>query len=564
MTTVRVLPDVPAVGREFDYAVPDRWADRMQVGVRVRVRLHNRPVGGWVTAVDPSPPAGVDLQPITGCSGLGPPPAVLDLAGWAAWRWAMPVATVLRIGSPDRNVWTLPAAPVSSAGAPAATASGASPAPAADVYRLGPATDPLPVVLDVVAAAGDGSVVVLVPNVGWADRLAARLRHRGLAVAGSWAEAAAGWPVVVGSRAAAWAPVPRLAAAVVLDAHDEAYRDRYDAVEVVAERAARQGVRCRLVSACPTAVQVARWPVSASPQERSGWPAVSIVDRRAADPRTGLLSDELVAVARRPAEAPVVAVLNRTGRARLLACAACGDLARCDACGGPVEQVDDRLRCRTCGTERPMVCAACGATRLKVLRPGVSRVREELEALLGVPVGEVAGPAAPGPDVDAPVLVGTEAVLHRVRRAAAVVFLDFDQHLLAARFTAADDALALLARAGRLVGGRGQSGSGTVLVQTRLPDHPVLAAAVAGDPGRLDELPLRRQLDLPPFAALATVAGEAAAAYAKVLPPAVTAADLGDGRWLVRAPDHRTLCDALRDTPRPTGQLRVAVDPTDV
>jgi primosomal protein N' (replication factor Y) len=34
-----------------------------------------------------------------------------------------------------------------------------------------------------------------------------------------------------------------------------------------------------------------------------------------------------------------------------------------------------------------------------------------------------------------------------------------------------------------------------------------------------------------------------------------------DGRWLVRAPDHQTLCDALAATPRPPGRLRLAVDP---
>ena len=83
-----------------------------------------------------------------------------------------------------------------------------------------------------------------------------------------------------------------------------------------------------------------------------------------------------------------------------------------------------------------MICAACGATRLKILRPGVARVREELEALLGVPVGEVSGSgrAASGtePLPDVPVVVGTGAVLYRTRHAGAVAFLDFDQHLLAA------------------------------------------------------------------------------------------------------------------------------------
>jgi primosomal protein N' (replication factor Y) len=531
----------------------------------VRIRLHHRPVGGWVTAVDPEPPAAVALQPITGFSGSGPPAAVVELAAWAAWRWAMPVSTLLRVASPTRNVWELPVRPLFDR----RTSGGGRNSgddrvePGTELVRLGPATDPLPLVLEMVDAVSvDGSVLVLVPNVGWADRLRARLRHRGIAVAADWAEAAAGWPVVVGSRATAWAPVPALAGAVVLDAHDEAYRSRYDAVEVVAERAARAGVPCRLVSACPTAVQVARYRLVTAPDERSGWPAVSVVDRRAADPRTGLLSEELVRLAHRtPAGAgPLVCVLNRTGRARLLACAACGEIARCAACGRPVEQDDDGLRCRGCGTTRPVVCAACGGTRLKVLRAGVSRVREELAALLGVDVGEVAGDTGDAVP-ETPVLVGTEAVLHRVRRAAAVVFLDFDQHLLAARFTAAEESLALLARAGRLVGGRGAPGAGPVLVQTRLPDHPVLAAAVAGDPGKLDERPLREELDLPPFAALAVVSGDAAAPYCAAL--GVPAADLGDGRWLVRAPDHRTLCDALAATPRPPGRLRVTVDPTD-
>ena len=534
----------------------------------MRIRLHHRPVGGWVTAVDPEPPAAVALQPITGFSGSGPPPAVVELANWAAWRWAMPAPTLLRVASPARNVWELPVRP--ERGQPTGPGAGQ---PAAggvtrgtELVRLGPATDPLPLVLEMVdAVSADGSVVVLVPNVGWADRLRARLRHRGIAVAADWAEAAAGWPVVVGSRATAWAPVPELAGAVVLDAHDEAYRSRYDAVEVLAERAARAGVPCRLVSACPTAVQVARYRLVVAPDERSGWPAVSVVDRRAADPRTGLLSEELVRLAGRlPVGAPLVCVLNRTGRARLLACAACGEIARCTTCGRPVEQDDDGLRCRGCGTTRPVVCAACGGTRLKVLRAGVSRVREELAALLGVEVGEVAGDTGDAVP-ETPVLVGTEAVLHRVRRAAAVVFLDFDQHLLAPRFTAAEESLALLARAGRLVGGRGAPGAGPVLVQTRLPDHPVLTAAVAGDPGRVDERPLREELDLPPFAALAVVSGDAAAPYCAVLGgmAGVMTADLGDGRWLARAPDHRTLCDALATTPRPAGRLRVTVDPTD-
>jgi primosomal protein N' (replication factor Y) len=532
------------VAKRFDYL-----ADHdLPVGTRVRVRLHGRPVGGWVTASGVEPPDGVAPRPLTAVSGYGPPEAVLALAEWAAWRWAMPMATLLRAGSPERNVRTLPTAP--------APERYATPAPVAELRRLPPAADPLPAVLEALDAAGPGSVVVLVPNVGWAERLAARLTRRGLEVASSWAEAAAGWPVVVGSRTAAWSPVPRLGAGVVIDAHDEAYRHRYDAVQVLAERAGRESAPFLALSACPTAVQAAAWaPVAPPrPEEAAGWPAISIVDRRGADPRTGLLSEELVRLRARP----LICVLNRTGRARLLACRACGELARCERCGRAVEEEGDTLSCRGCGAVRPVVCTNCGGTTLKVLRQGVSMVREQLEALLREPVGEVSGPKAEVPDTG--VMVGTEAVLHRVRRAAAVVFLDFDQHLLAPRFAAGEQALALLARAGRLVGGRGAPGSGVVLVQTRLPDHDVLAAAVHGDPGRLDETAVRRELDLPPFSALAVASGEGAAAFARPL----GGADLGDGRWLLRAGDHATLCDALAAAERPAEPVRITVDPTDV
>ncbi len=588
--------------RRFDYSVPARWQPEIRLGTRVRVPFHGRRVGAWVVEIGVVPPPGVEVRDVTGVSGWGPPPSVLRLAEWGARRWAMPVATLLRGSSPDRNVWGLPELPRAdrhreSSHSEGPTSEGPTtaplPRPGVTLRRLPPAHDVLPLVLEVIAAAGSPrsstssgrSVLVLAPSTGWAERLGARLRSRGVDVASSWAEAAAGWPVVVGSRAAAWAPVPALAAAVVLDAHD--YHDRYDAVDVVAERATRDGAPCMLVSPCPTAVQRARYGPVETPgrsAERSGWPAIVVVDRRGADPRTGLFSEELVALSRKALAdgGRVVCVLNRTGRARLLACAACGALARCAVCGRAVESTGDVLRCRACGAERPVVCAECGSVRTRVLRMGVGRAREELEALLGVPVGEVSGrpPAArPGalgaPDASGtsvaepvpgtPVLVGTEAVLHRVRRAAAVVFLDFDQHLLAPRFCAGEEALALLVRAGRLVGARadrvgghrpGREEAGIVVVQTRLPGHDVLRAAVAGDPGLFTELDLRKALRLPPFSALATVRSDDVPVFDN---EEVEVSALDAGRWLVRAPDQRTLCDAV-------ASLRggVRVDPVDV
>ena len=150
-------------------------------------------------------------------------------------------------------------------------------------------------------------------------------------------------------------------------------------------------------------------------------------------------------------------------------------------------------------------------------------------------------------------MVGTEAVLHRVAGAHAVAFLDFDQELLAPRHTAGEQALALVARAARLVGGRHDHPGGRILVQTRLPTHEVLDAVVHADPSRftLVESARRAALRLPPETALAVVSGEAAVAYVEGLGPEVEVLGPSDGRWLVRAPDHRVLADALAATPVP-------------
>ena len=186
-------------------------------------------------------------------------------------------------------------------------------------------------------------------------------------------------------------------------------------------------------------------------------------------------------------------------------------------------------------TVRPAVCLVCGASSFANLKPGVTRLREELEAAAGRSVVAVTGkdddaPAAAG------VYVGTEAVLHRVARADVVAFLDIDLELLAPRYRAAEQTMALLVRAARLVGPR--AGGGRLLVQTFLPRHEVVQAALHADPGRLvePERARRRLLGLPPFAALAAVSGSGSEAVAESL-RAVEGISVGgsDGSYTARA-----------------------------
>jgi primosomal protein N' (replication factor Y) (superfamily II helicase) len=620
--------------------VPEKLSGDIRVGSRVRIPLHGRRVAAWVVEVDVEPPEGVVVQPLAASSGFGPPASVVSLAEWAAWRWAGPPSSFLGTASPERNVRALPvrwtpapavAVAVAAAGAGAGQTAGsvagqtagrgaAAPGPAgagsgsgpgsgsgeADtiidqalgaghaVVRLAPALDPI-LLVEAIIRRRD-RVLVVAPSHQRVDQIAARLRGSGIPLAvlpDGWADAAAGAPVVVGTRIAAWAPTETLGAVLVIDAHDEAYREErtptWSAVDVLIERARRDDAPCVLVTPCPTVslLEGVTLVHTSRAIERRGWPPVEVVDRREDDPRTGLFSERLSQLFHSALpHGRVVCILNRTGRARLLACASCGSLASCTRCGGALEQQDAGgvLRCRRCGLERPVVCAVCDSTRMKLLRMGVSRAREELSALMGMEAVEISATSAPGvgsPDSGDHLIVGTEAALHRVGRADVVAFLDFDQHLLASRFAAGEGALALLARAARVVGGRGgrggpggpggpggREGGGRVLVQTRQPDHPALSAAVHADPSRLTdgERELRAGLGLPPFAALATVGGAAAEEMVTGLRgvEGLSLSSLVDEKWLVKAPDHRTLCDGLAAVPRPSGRLRVEVDPTDV
>ncbi|MGA7419416.1 MAG: hypothetical protein WBW80_15580, partial [Acidimicrobiales bacterium] len=105
---VRVVPDVPAIHRRFDYLVPEAMSGEIRVGSRVRVTLQGRRVAAWVVEVDVVPPEGVVLQPIAASSGFGPPASVVSLAEWAAWRWAGPLSSFLGTASPGRIVRSLP------------------------------------------------------------------------------------------------------------------------------------------------------------------------------------------------------------------------------------------------------------------------------------------------------------------------------------------------------------------------------------------------------------------------------------------------------------------------
>jgi primosomal protein N' len=560
---VRVITEVAAVDRPFDYELNDATA-HVGVGDRVRVDFHNRSVRGWVvdevTASD-------DLKTVKKWLGFGPPASELALLRWASERWYSTWSRFLLAASPKRVVTSLPTAPVAASllQTPALTFE-------PGVVQLAPTTDPLGLVLGAyeVTRERPGSLLVLVPTDAWATRLRGRLEQRGCAVASGeeqWERMRSGWPVVVGARGSALAPVPLVAGAVIIDADDESFRSSasptWDAVAMLRERCRLDDAPLWCTSIIPSPALLDRGRYQRDPDLAGGWPRVDVIDRRQSDPHEGVLADVAVRAAQRALEGDeavaVVVILQRLGTGRLLACAKCGELARCAQCLQAEEEVGDMVSCAARHELRARFCRHCGSTNLRRVRSGVTTLARDVAAQLQRPVSEVTASLDANAVLER-VVVGTEATWQRVRRAGVVIFADFDQYLLAPRESARRSAVHAVGKAGRLVGSR-REGRGLVIVQTRRGEDGVREALREGNFETIvdGDVATAELLGIAPYGASAEVTGDGASDFVEGVAREFVNVLVAPSGYVLRAKDIETLTRALRDAPRPTAKFRVAV-----
>jgi primosomal protein N' (replication factor Y) len=584
----RVVPDVTGVDKVFDYLIPSELQDVIAIGDRVRVPLHGRNVPGWVSEIGSTSDGFTDvgeakLRAVIKRLGVGPSSEVVQLSKWASHRWCGRLRAFFVAASPSTLVAVLPTARYQRSQVKAA----ADPEVSLAVRELrsllvqrGPLKSPVDVI---VGAAVVGPTLVIVPTVVRARLFAASLKRHGLTVAvlpDEWDSAAGGVDVVIGSRTAVFARVPQLCSGVVIDEHDDSLREErtptWHARDVAMERAQRLNISCILVSALPS-VAAKVWAgdrvVKSVEQEvASEWPTIQLIDRTQ-DERwsNSLLSSDFIAELRDHSRR-IVAVLNTKGRARLLACASCKSLARCSSCDAAVEiGATGQFSCPRCATERPQVCLKCSSAKFLTLKPGVSKLREEIAQAAGRKIAEVVevtgGADSVSIDQSKMLFVGTEAALHRVHEADTVVFLDIDQELAAPRYRASEIVGSLLVHASRLVG-RSEIG-GKVMVQTHSVDSPVLQAMATL---RIDEYlqsvsEMRSFMKLPPFGALAQLSGTNIDVAMNELHNNVFVhvSASNDGSYLVKASDWQVLADALSELEAVKGvRLKVQVDPARV
>ena len=230
---VRVLPDVPAINKPFDYAVPQSWiedgrADHIKIGTMVRVPFSGRQVNGWVLEVDIQPEEGINLLPLSKYRSVGPSEEVIELAYWASNRWVGRLNRFLTTASPPRNVSSLEKHQAASR---KVNNDGYETVWFHEVAKRKEAVLRLPPSLDAVSIASEfvtkGNTLILSPSISGAQKLAAGLKRKGLHISlvpEEWRNAAVGGSVV-GSRSAAFAPIVDLSAVVVFDEHDASYQE---------------------------------------------------------------------------------------------------------------------------------------------------------------------------------------------------------------------------------------------------------------------------------------------------------------------------------------------------
>jgi len=371
------------------------------------------------------------------------------------------------------------------------------------------------------------------PPVVWHSSLKSTERRR------AWRAIAAGnAQVVVGARSALFLPYRKLGLIVVDEAHEVSFKQdegvRYNARDVAVMRARFEGIAVVLASATPALeslhmadtgtyeklVLPSRYGVAELPH-------IDLVDLTEEKPERGRwlaprLASEMVARLERGEQS--LLFLNRRGYAPLTLCRHCGFRFQCPNCSAWLveHRLSQRLACHHCGheTRPPETCPECGeADCLVACGPGVERIADEVaeilpEARVALVTSDTLGSPekaaefiamAEGGAID--VIVGTQLVTKGFHfpELTLVGVVDADLGLEGGDLRAAERTYQQVAQvAGRA--GRGAK-PGEVLIQTRHPEAPVIAALAAGDRDAFyaAETEARRHAGAPPFGRWAAI-----------------------------------------------------------
>ncbi len=386
-------------------------------------------------------------------------------------------------------------------------------------------------------------VMVLLPEIALTPQIEGRFRarfpepialyHSGL----SEAERLNGWlriqqgdaSVLLGTRSAVFIPLKKPGLIILDEEHDASFKQqegfRFSARDIAIVRGRQLGIPVLLGSATPSLesllnVQKGRYRHLQLP-ERAGTashPRLELLDIRNQKLSEGL-SPPLIEAMKQTLERAeqVLLFLNRRGFAPTLICHACGWVAQCQRCDTNlvVHSAERRLRCHHCGHQQniPDSCSACQAPALRPLGLGTERVEQVLQRLF--PDARLARvdrdsikhkgdlervlTAIQSGGID--ILLGTQLLAkgHHFPQVTLVGILDVDSGLFSTDFRSTERMAQIIVQVAGRAGREEKSGS--VILQTRHPQHPLLCALIREgyDAFAANALAERRAARLPPF-----------------------------------------------------------------
>lgn len=563
LPVARVAVDVGLahLDRPFDYLVPAAMQDTAVPGCRVTVRFSGKQVRGYVLErVAESDHTG-RLGRLTSVVSdeVVLRPDVVAAVRSVADRYAGTFSDVVRLAVPPRHARTEnkvvpdrdPPAPLPSVqssvwdgytGGPdlvRALAAGAAPRACWSALPGRPHEEAIVEAVLATMTSGRGAIVCL-PDVESVDALDAALsarlgtgRHVVLTAElgpsarySAFLAAARGEvPVVIGTRAAAFAPVHDLGLVVIWDDGNDLHAEQRapypHAREVLLTRALEADCAV-LVGAFARTCEAEQlvetgWcsEVAAEPgARRRAWARVEALghDQLARDQGARLPREVFRIVREGLAAGPVLVQVPRLGYRTSLACQNCRAAARCARCEGPLQQsaTGAPASCRWCGQEAvDWTCMHCGAHRLRAPVVGEQRTAEELgRSFPNTVVHTSSGDSVLGSIRDLPaIVVATPGAEPRAEQGyAAAVLLDTWVMLGRPDLRTEEESLRRWLNAVALVRSATAGGRVAVVADSGLA---VIQALVRVDPvgHAVRELDERRATRLPPAVRLATLEG---------------------------------------------------------
>ncbi len=322
--------------------------------------------------------------------------------------------------------------------------------------------------------------------------------------------------LVIGTRSAIFSPVKKLGLMVIYQEEDEAFKQEqspaYHAGQVALMRLKEEGASILWTGFLP---RVETWKRLGGPKTKKVvaynqvLADVQIVDMTNYNPqKTSLLSFPLqnqITKALSQKQKTVI-LFNRRGFSTMTVCNQCGFTLKCERCNVNLTYMysKKKLVCRHCSTayELPKVCPSCNGAYVRSIGTGLEKLESELIRLYPQAKVWLVDKETTVFKKDFDICLATQAVFRYLEKLDSHLYavIDFDSMLNRSDFRSSARAAVLLIKL-RV------AAKAKLIIQTRLKDNELLKALIKNNWKNFykDELKIRQELNLPPYAEIISI-----------------------------------------------------------